>query len=333
MNEELRFTTDAGLIDRLGRELVGRQETALIELVKNSYDADAQNVTVTLEGYALVITDDGSGMTREELIAGFLRLASTLKVSEPRSRLFGRQRAGRKGIGRFSTQRLGQVLRLQTWTNDADPGIELVVDWQKFESGRDLNEVPVHLGAVPARKRGTIIRIEGLRDDWTDAQIRRCWRGLLALQQPFPVVPVERRPTADPGFKVSFLRDGGLFDDPSLVADFQTEILSHHHALIEFRVNDDGMAEWRISQNSFGPDRGWAKIHHELRDKTDPPNYSVLRDVAMKAHYFILAPDLLPTLAYSRVRDTLRAEGGIRLYRNGFRVVPYGEPENDWLRV
>lgn len=333
MSEELRFTTDAGLINRLGRELVGRQETALIELVKNSYDADAQNVTVTLERHALVIEDDGSGMTREELIAGFLRLASTLKVSEPRSRLFRRQRAGRKGIGRFSTQRLGEVLRLQTWTNDADPGIELVVDWQKFESGRDLDEVPVYLGAEPPRKQGTIIRIEGLRDEWSDAQIRRCWRGLLALQQPFPVVPVERRPNADPGFKVSFLRDGGLFDDPSLVADFQTEILSHHHALIEFRVDDDGMAEWRISQNSFGPDRGWAKIHHELRDATEPPNYSLLRDVAMKAHYFILLPDLLPNLAYSRVRDTLRAEGGIRLYRNGFRVIPYGEPENDWLRL
>lgn len=333
MSEELRFTTDAGLIDRLGRELVGRQETALIELVKNSYDADAQNVTVTLERHALVIEDDGTGMGREELIAGFLRLASTLKVSEPRSRLFGRQRAGRKGIGRFSTQRLGQVLRLQTWIDDTGPGIELVVDWQKFESGRDLDEVPVYLGSEPPRKRGTIIRIEGLRDDWSDAQIRRCWRGLLALQQPFPVVPVERRPNADPGFKVSFLRDGGLFDDPSLVADFQTEILSHHHALIEFRVDDNGMAEWRISQNSFGPDRGWAKIHHEYRDASDPPNYAVLRDVAMKAHYFILSPDLLPTLVYTRIRDTLRTEGGIRLYRNGFRVVPYGEPENDWLQL
>jgi signal transduction histidine kinase len=333
MSEELRFTTDAGLIDRLGRELVGRQETALIELVKNSYDADAQNVSVTLERHALVIEDDGTGMTREELISGFLRLASTLKVSEPRSRLFGRQRAGRKGIGRFSTQRLGQVLRLQTWTDDTNPGIELVIDWQKFESGRDLGEVPVYLGTEPPRKRGTTIRLEGLRDEWSDAQIRRCWRGLLALQQPFPVAPVERLPSADPGFKVSFLRDGGLFEDPSLVADFQTEILSHHHALIEFRVDDNGMAEWRLSQNSFGPDRGWAKIHHQDRDATEPPNYSVLRDVAMKAHYFILAPELLPTLTYSRVRDTLRAEGGIRLYRNGFRVVPYGEPENDWLRL
>lgn len=333
MNEELRFTTDAGLIDRLGRELVGRQETALIELVKNSYDADARQVTVTLEDDALVVEDDGTGMTRDELITGFLRLASTAKVKEPRSRLYTRQRAGRKGIGRFSTQRLGKILRLRTWVNDHTPGIELVVDWQKFESGRNLDEVPVLLGQQPAAKPGTIIRIEGLRDEWSDAQIRRCWRGLLALQQPFPVAPVEHRPKADPGFEVNFLRDGGLFDDPVLVADFQSEILAHHHAIIEFRVDKNGVAEWRISQNRFGPDRGWSRIHHLHRDSKSPPPYGELHNISAKAYYFILSPDLLPSLVYSRVRDSLREEGGVRLYRNGFRVVPYGEPGDDWLRL
>ena len=333
MTEELHFTTDAGLIDRLGRELVGRQETALIELVKNSFDADARSVTVTLERDALTIEDDGTGMTRDELVAGFLRLASTFKVQEPKSRVFKRQRAGRKGIGRFSTQRLGSVLRLKTWVNANDPGIELVVDWRKFESGRNLDEVPVSLGTEPPAAPGTRIRIEMLRDEWSDAQIRRCWRGLLALQQPFPVAPVERRPDADPGFKVRFLREGDLFNDPELVADFQSEILDHRHATIEFRVNDGGIAEWRLTQNQFGPDRGWSHIHHEHRDGVNPPAYTFLRNIAMKAHYFILLPELLPRLVYSRVREALREEGGIRLYRNGFRVVPYGEPGDDWLRL
>jgi signal transduction histidine kinase len=333
MIEELRFTADAGLIDRLGRELVGRQETALIELVKNSYDADAREVTVTLERDALVIEDDGTGMTRKELIDGFLRLATTLKVAEPKSRIYSRQRAGRKGIGRFSTQRLGKILRLRTWVNNSEPGVELVVDWQKFENGRNLDDVTVRLSEIPAAKPGTTVRIEVLRDQWSDAQIRRCWRGLLALQQPFPVAPVERRPETDPGFRVIFLRDGGLFNDPGLVADFQSEILAHLHATIEFRVDGDGIAEWRISQNRFGPDRGWSRIHHQQRDSSDPPPYAALRDIAMKAHYFILSPDLLPSLVFTRVRDALRDEGGIRLYRNGFRVIPYGDPGNDWLRL
>lgn len=333
MSEELRFTTDAGLIDRLGRELVGRQETALIELVKNAYDADARQVTVTLEVDALTIEDTGTGMTRDEIISGFLRLASTLKVNEPRSRIYGRQRAGRKGIGRFATQRLGKTLRLWTWVNDYDSGIELTINWKDFESGRSLDEVPVYLATKPASKQGTIIRIEGLRDDWSDAQIRRCWRGLLALQQPFPVAPVELQPKKDPGFKVDFFRGGGLYNDPTLVADFQSEILAHHHAVIEFRVDSGGTAEWRIFQNRFGPDRGWQRIHHQHRDATDPPKYKQLQDISMKAHYFILVSDLLPAFVFSRLRDALRDEGGIRLYRNGFRVVPYGEPGNDWLRL
>ncbi|WP_176518701.1 sensor histidine kinase [Rhodobacter maris] len=305
----------------------------MIELVKNSFDADARSATVTLEPDALTIEDDGTGMTRDELVAGFLRLASTFKVKEPKSRIFKRQRAGRKGIGRFATQRLGSVLRLKTWVNVNDPGIELVVDWRKFESGRNLDEVPVYLGQEPPAAPGTKIRIELLRDEWSDAQIRRCWRGLLALQQPFPVAPVEQRPGADPGFEVRFLREGGLFNDPKVVADFQSEILDHRHATIEFRVNDLGIAEWRLTQNKFGPDRGWQNIHHEHRDGVSPPAYRFLRNVAMKAHYFIIAPDLLPSLVFTRVRDILREEGGIRLYRNGFRVVPYGESGNDWLHL
>ena len=187
MTEELYFVADAALIDRLGRELVGKQATALIELVKNSYDADATEVKVTLERSALVIDDNGTGMTRDELIAGFLRLASDLKVQEPRSRLHNRQRAGRKGIGRFATQRLGQKLRLQTWTDPDKTGLELKIDWLKFKAGQQLDRVPVLLSEVPPRHSGTILRIEKLRDNWTDAQIKRCWRGVLNLQQPFPV--------------------------------------------------------------------------------------------------------------------------------------------------
>lgn len=118
----VRFASDSGLIDRLGQELVARQETAVSELVKNAYDADAQEVKVTFvnaetAGGSLHLVDDGNGMSREQLINGFMRLASNDKQAFPVSPLYRRARAGRKGIGRFSTQRLGQRLDLvtQTW--------------------------------------------------------------------------------------------------------------------------------------------------------------------------------------------------------------------------
>jgi len=83
-----RFTVDAGVVDRLGKELVARQETAVSELVKNSYDADATIVNITFEnsdneGGTLVIEDDGDGMTREELIYGFMRISATTKIHNP----------------------------------------------------------------------------------------------------------------------------------------------------------------------------------------------------------------------------------------------------------
>ena len=334
MVEELYFTADAALIDRLGRELVGKQETALIELVKNSFDADATRVTVTIAGDRLVIDDDGTGMRRDELIDGFLRLASDMKVQHPVSRGFLRRRAGRKGIGRFSTQRLGSYLLLRTWTKAGTPGLELQVNWQNFERGRALDRVPVTLQDVPARDHpGTRIEIQHLRDDWSEAQVRRCWRGVIGLQQPFPVARVASRPHQDPGFTVRFYQSGSVFEDPRLIADLQTEVLDHMHAVVEFKVDVEGYAEWRMPQNKFGATTAWTPINNTDPDSQRPSAYAHLRSVAMKAFYAILEPGEFSPMIFSRLRELLRAEGGIRLYRNGFRVIPYGEPDNDWIRL
>lgn len=105
--DKVRFSIDAGVIDRLGQELVARQETAVSELVKNSYDADAELVTLTFKdsddlGGSLIIEDDGDGMTYDELVNGFMRISSSSKFHNPLSKRFKRQRAGQKGIGRFT---------------------------------------------------------------------------------------------------------------------------------------------------------------------------------------------------------------------------------------
>ena|SRR5271155_165520 len=189
MKEELSFETDAAIITRLGRELVAKQETALIELVKNGFDADATKVDVVFEGSgegaALEVRDNGSGMTRRELVQGFMRLASDLKVKTPRSPRFARQRSGRKGIGRFAAQRLGDRLVLTTRTKAAPAALRLRVDWRQFVHGRRLEDVRVNLDEVPTlNEHGTTIRIELLRDSWSEAQTKRCWRGVLALQSP-----------------------------------------------------------------------------------------------------------------------------------------------------
>ena len=114
-HNKVRFSVDADLISRLGNELVARQETALSELVKNAYDADATEVTLRFIdtdslGGTLIIEDNGTGMDREQLIDGFMRISSNIKKEKPVSDIYNRKKAGRKGIGRFAVQRLGKHL-------------------------------------------------------------------------------------------------------------------------------------------------------------------------------------------------------------------------------
>ncbi len=332
MTEKLFFVTDAALIDRLGRELVTKQETALIELVKNAYDADATNVNVTVEpGNILSIEDNGTGMTREELVGGFLRLASNAKARQPVSSRYQRRRAGKKGIGRFAAQRLGEHLRLRTWSDGAKVGHELLVDWRDFQAEIRLEDVPVRLSEIHPRSPGTIVEVRKLRDTWNKSQLQRCWRGVMKLQQPFPIAAAAESSTEDPGFTVRIAVKGADLVEEQTVVDLESEVFRHSHALIELKVDDVGKAEWRLTKNAFGTIRGWTPINHHYRDSAQSPEYTTLNNVKMYAHYFILDRSLFPSTVYGRLRSILRMQGGMRLYRNGFRVVPYGDPGDDWL--
>jgi HSP90 family molecular chaperone len=131
--ENVRFSVDAGIIDRLGKELVARHETAVSELVKNAYDADATKVELLFKesykvGGTLEIHDNGSGMTKEQLINGFMRLSSSDKLHFPRSPRYDRKRAGKKGIGRFSAQRLGKKLTIITQTLESKEALKVITD-------------------------------------------------------------------------------------------------------------------------------------------------------------------------------------------------------------
>jgi len=333
--ENVRFTADSGLISRLGKELVARQETAVSELVKNAFDADALRVRLVFAnaekpGGELVISDDGLGMTRQQLVNGFMRLASTEKVDEPISPRYGRQRAGRKGIGRFAAQRLGERLQLTTQTESTRTALSVDIDWRDFERGNDLFEISSQLVDLPKeRDEGTTLRIVGLREAWTDAQVARVYRYVSELIQPYPLAR-RRRPLtgreADPGFKALFYRsvDGEDLE----IASEERMIFDYALAEVTAKVNSTGRGSWRVMSRRFNLD-------HKSTISADSDNpklpFECLRNVHLKAYYFNWAPDLVPGQQLSRLRNLAQEQGGIRLYRNGFRVLPYGERKNDWL--
>src|SRR5438093_106699 len=112
---ELRFDVDCGLLFQLGEGAVNKRSVALAELIKNSYDADATHVIVEFKNVArpggeITILDDGSGIPFSRIRDTWMRIATTEKEDQPTSPIFGRHRAGAKGIGRFATRRLATQL-------------------------------------------------------------------------------------------------------------------------------------------------------------------------------------------------------------------------------
>jgi len=329
--DSVRFSIDAGIIDRLGKELVARHETAVSELVKNSYDADAKKVKLTFIdsseiGGIIVINDDGVGMTKEQLVNGFMRLASSDKIHFPFSPIYNRKRAGKKGIGRFAAQRLGKQLTITTQTEDSEQALEITINWNDFKNDQDLmfidNKIE-YKNRMPKKRSGTRLVIRDLRDKWTEAQIKRVYRYASEILQPFPLAKVKLK-TEDPGFKLICKRKEGDFSE--IIANDNTMFFEHALAEIKGNVDDEGFM--RISINS-------QKLNYKIKDVLLNENqpFKYLRNINLRAYYFIYSISEMSQQVESFVREKAKEQGGIRLYRNGFRVLPYGEKANDWLEL
>ncbi|MBE7659361.1 GHKL domain-containing protein [Tenacibaculum finnmarkense genomovar finnmarkense] len=337
--ENIRFSVDAGIIDRLGTELVARQETAVSELVKNSYDADAKKVSLIFEnsnsiGGTLFIEDDGLGMTREQLIYGFMRISSTDKLRNPISERFNRNRAGQKGIGRFAVQRLGEKLTITTQTKEDDLALVLTIDWGKYLGNKDLANITNKIHTVPKRQEeGTVLKIEGLKDKWTQAAIKRIYRYVSAIIQPFPLSKQKEENNddaeiIDPGFKTIFKKVEN--DKTITIADESSMIYNHAVAEIEGWIDDNGLGIYSIISKQLKIEE-YGEIGSDPDDMTIP--FSKLKKVKFKAFYYIYNKSLIPKMHETSIKNLSKISGGIRLYRNGFRVLPYGEPKDDWLKL
>lgn len=142
-----KFTVDTHLFRELGELLVGRDSTALIELIKNSYDADATEVTVHgeqldhLGNGRIVVSDNGTGMTSSQFEAGFLRIASRLKdQGERRSTIFRRRYTGAKGIGRLAAHKLAKMIEIDSVPEGSNgqqrKGVHAIIDWDKLKDAK-----------------------------------------------------------------------------------------------------------------------------------------------------------------------------------------------------
>lgn len=227
-----KFTVDTHLFRELGDLLVGRDSTALVELIKNSYDADATSVSVygealdDLERAFVRVTDDGVGMTASEFEEGFLRVASrTKELGDRISKRYQRRYTGSKGIGRLAAHKLARFIEVYSvpWEELRSLDRKAVVasiDWDEVESKQTLDDlegtnairldpeqVSIDVGS------GTIIMLRRLRRRWTPTELGRF---LLEIQTFYPPSVLEELPRGVVGQTLLFdkptVRDTGRLD-------------------------------------------------------------------------------------------------------------------------
>lgn len=341
---ELKFSVDSSLLFQLGEQLVAKPSIALAELVKNAYDADATRVTVTMEsisepGGTLLVEDNGHGMTFDEFQAGWMRIATTQKRTEPVSRVFGRPMTGAKGVGRFAARRLGGKLTLTSTAIQPDGSAETLVavfDWSStFYEGQDLTEIPVRYSRTPidpsTAETGVSLCVERMRDSWTEEDIAGLKRDLLSLQSPFPdLLGVDtslgdsgRIP--DPGFTFELIVEGAG-ELSKLSSSLDESFLSTAWAKLDGEIAGNGTPSYTFQGLQTD----------ELDSLIDKHNvYDGLAGAKFRIYFMVYSSQYFKESEFG-VRDAQRkgrADGGVRLFLDGFRVFPYGDPGDDWLQL
>lgn len=328
----VRFSVDAAHIQRLGLELVAKQETALVELIKNAYDAEASVVNVAFQNFeapggTLIIEDNGAGMSLDVIRDAWMRISTVNKRDNPVSPNYGRIRAGRKGIGRFAVQRLGESLVLETEIQGSDQGLRVTFNWDEaFTDGKSLADIFSNVESYSKLPDSQLTRLTilGLREAWTPSALQRAWKAILLLQPPFKLKKQFQRDEStpkdiDPGFEVNI--NGITRKQQTTELSIDNSFLDHALAEISGVIDDQGKAIITVSSVKLDLDDS-----QELEQK-----YLLTGPISFATKYFIYATDTLSGFNKNTALEMASTYGGIRIYRNGFRVLPYGERSDDWL--
>jgi len=205
---DFKLRIDAHALVQLGDQLITDEEQAILELVKNSYDADAEYTRIDIntnyvpsaedpappEAVGLIqVSDNGIGMDRHGIERGWLLISVSLKrhqkVTGQRTEKFHRLPIGDKGLGRLGTMKLGKFLSVETRHSPKEQGWLVTFQWADAKSGIPLDEVPISTKRVPANgTTGTVVRIFGLHDaaSWrAEPRRKRVEAKLSGLLSPF----------------------------------------------------------------------------------------------------------------------------------------------------
>lgn len=384
---KLPFTVSARTARLIGRENVAHAEGAIIELVKNCYDADADFgiVVVNPDQNHIIIFDNGSGMSEKDIKEKWMTIGTNNKEKDFKSSK-GRIKAGAKGIGRFALDRLGQKCTMYTLQEGKKDGCKWEADWNEFEKdGAVIGNVYASLDKVNglnlldvlkketsnakvidaiskySLKHGTLIKIETARDDWNEDISQKIYRSLEILTPPdgqnkFDIFFFNDR------YRSSFgkIENESFNDyDYKIVAtykknrDKELEISFHRNEFDNNLIdadffNRDNMTVYPYDKRTFKKEKftistTFYDLMPGYREKEKNHLTDTIGDFTFTLYYFKLQATSAnaEVFKYKAFNSAIRKNwaskfGGIKLFRDNFRVRPYGEIDTasyDWLML
>ena len=389
MKELLKIRPYARLLTMLGDQLIKDERIALIELIKNAYDADATWVKVTFQNFdsnfrvkpdsKIIVQDDGVGMSKQVLSTKFLNPATPGKKLQKEindKTLKGRIIQGEKGIGRFAMLKLGRKIDVISKTSQDENEFILHYDFSNYdvdfltENNKEkelfIDDLSVHLEErkptiiIPRsitlghhleeqKNQGTIIEISNLHDGWTEKKVKDVANDIIKMQSIFDsladeeVTQTEKDPNS---FSVYLYKDDDYLNFTEDYIKTLSDIIINKAVLkiengyfnaedLSFAFNLNG-----VPQKIFltDPQLRGIKFTKNYFSEIIEKNLFQNRNIECGSFQFSFyifdfstdapAKYLLDSNEKSKIRPHR-----IYLYRDGIRVYPYGEPEDDWLQI
>ena len=326
----------------IGKDLIQDNYAAVVELVKNAYDADSPDVNIEFKkssdrsGYSIVISDHGHGMDREDVINKWL-VPSTEDKIKRHSSPNGRPLQGNKGVGRYAASILGEDMLLET-VNLTGEKTTAYLQWIDFEKAEYLDDVPILIEtAEVTEQHGTRLTI-----NMSEEHINR-WD-----KKTFWKLQYELKKLKSP---VNAIFNSDEFNINLTVNDFPHDLGEHEETIepyvlfdlfdykIAGKISDDGKGTLTYSSQK-APNMVEEKIEFDLKEPTGCGELDI--DIRVYDRDSDALDSLInrglrdgsgKDLGKAQVKRLFEAYNGIGVYRNGFRIRPLGDPDFDWLEL
>ena len=349
------FSITPRIIAHFGEDLIKNESIAILELVKNSYDACATECNVDFYSEnrqlkKLTISDNGFGMNADVIKNVWLVIGTDYKKNTQMSQC-GRFPLGEKGVGRLGVHNLGKKITLYSNRTDYKE-VELSIEWTELESAKNISDFNVSVVENDIHKfykngiTGTTIIIEELKSKWDRRQIRQVYRNLLSLNSPFAdkndsfaviITSNENLFEGLPNLQ-DIVEIGGLYFGSSVIKGNKIQEFKY-----EFRPwsSLDKIQKRIVKTTNLNEEELYLKGLKEEEGRKRPVEYEIDLDEfkigEVRFDIIIFEKDAaifnFVNTEKRSINEYLAENGGIRVYRDNVRVYDYGERDNDWLGI